>query len=176
MADGSRKLVSKLLVGDKIRCFGKKVGTIECRIISSIQKECKMCYLQNLTSGCWITFEHPVLFSKLTESSLFDAEGNRAYENLKSLDTNRIANYNLSWVLPMDIRPVEIRFQSYLYNFILDKHHTVNVSGHWCATLGHNYKGYIIEHEFWGDSLKVRSFLQNNSNTYPNVMFKNPSF
>jgi len=169
-------MVSKLAVGDKIRCFGKKVGTVECSITSSIQKACKMCYLQSSSSGCWITFEHPVLFSKITQSTLFDAEGNRAYEHLKRLDTKSIADYNLSWVLPMNICPVEIRFQSYVYNFILDNHHTVNVSGHWCATLGHNYKGYIIEHEFWGDSLKIRSFLQNHSNTYPNVVFKNASF
>jgi hypothetical protein len=172
MGDGTRKIVSQLAVGDNVMCFGGSVGTVVCCITSVIQKKIKMCHLPSVMGGCWITFEHPVLFSEAMGNSLFDAGGNCLYEHLDSLDAGKIAEYNLSWALPMDICPVQKRFQSYIYNFTLDCHHTLNVSGHWCATLGHDYKGHIIEHEFWGDSVKVRSFLQNNSNTYPNVRFR----
>jgi len=172
MADGSRKRISDLAVGDNVMCLGRRVGTVECRISSSVFQKTKMCHLKSAIGGCWITFEHPILFSDVTQSSLFDADGAGVYDHLYSLDSDKISHYNLSWALPMDICPVENRYQSHVHNFILNAHHTLNVSGHWCCTLGHNYKGYNIEHEFWGNLLKLKSFLQNNSNTYPNVQFK----
>jgi len=170
MADSTRKKVSKLLVGDRVMCFGGRKATVECCIASQIGRETKMCNLQSDVGGCWITFEHPVLFSSTQRSSYFDANGICMY-NLDSLDTDKIAKYALSWELPMDLYPTELRFQGYVYNFILNAHHTLNVEGHWCATLGHNYRGRNIEHEFWGNNAKLRAYLRSNSNTYPYVMF-----
>eukprot|EP01084_Bolivina_argentea_P101749 182366_1 len=115
-----------------------------------------------LWNDCWITFEHPVLLNVKQDMN--------AYKSLHTLDTNEIHKFGLSWVLPKDILPIEWRYQETIYNFILDSYHTINVGGNWCCTLGHNYKGHVIQHEFWGNSFAIESLLKSKYNTYPHIM------
>ena len=72
------------------------------------------------------------------------------YKDLQTLNTDEITKYDLMWILPKDIFPVQWRYQNSIYNFVLDAYHTINVNGSWCCTLGHDYKGKIIQHEFLG--------------------------
>jgi hypothetical protein len=62
---------------------------------------------------------------------------------------------NNKWQLPSDLSPLVERLQPKVYNLILDQGHVINVSGVLSCTLGHNIKGPIIEHSFFGDKMKV---------------------
>eukprot|EP01084_Bolivina_argentea_P143554 252029_1 len=160
MANNKYKKICELKVGDKVRSFPNFVSTIICCIESNINDKIEMVKLQN---DCWITFEHPVLIN--------NCEYNGTYDGLNGLNTDEIKQYGLLWVLPKVIRLPQLRYQDKIYNFLLDSHHTINVNGNWCCTLGHDYTGEVIYHPFWGNSNVVKSFLKSKSNTYPNVVF-----
>eukprot|EP01084_Bolivina_argentea_P143552 252026_1 len=160
MANNTLKNVCNLKVGDKVRSFPNCVSTVICCITSNIDARIEMVELKN---NCWITFEHPVLIN--------NCEYNGTYDGLNGLNTDEIKQYGLLWVLPKVIRLPQLRYQDKIYNFLLDSHHTINVNGNWCCTLGHDYTGEVIYHPFWGNSNVVKSFLKSKSNTYPNVVF-----
>ncbi|CAF0751215.1 unnamed protein product [Didymodactylos carnosus] len=59
---------------------------------------------------------------------------------------------NGNWIFPCDIgNATEIKCAE-VYNFALDSHHIVIVNGVECVTLGHNFKGKVIEHPYYGTS------------------------
>lgn len=62
---------------------------------------------------------------------------------------------NNKWQLPSDLSPIVERLQPKVYNLILDQGHVINVSGVLSCTLGHNLKGAVIEHSFFGDKMKI---------------------
>eukprot|EP01083_Nonionella_stella_P062900 163530_1 len=163
MADGTYTKISAVQIGDCVRTFpGNATAKVKCIIVSNIYKEIEMVELNN---NCWITFEHPVLISNGEHDMSLDEDiSNKLHSEI-------INQYHLRWVLPKDILPVQYKYQDKIYNFVLDRHHTLNVNGNWCCTLGHDYKGYIIEHEFWGNSTVIDKFLRTNSPTYPYVVF-----
>ena len=57
-----------------------------------------------------------------------------------------------NWVFPGSIALYSERLISTVYNLVLDKGHIVNVEGVLCCTLGHGFKGPVIEHSFFGTS------------------------
>lgn len=65
------------------------------------------------------------------------------------------------WIFPIDInKPYEIYKPAYtkewnpvLYNFVLDSGHILNVDGIKAVTLGHKFKGPVIEHSYFGDKI-----------------------
>ena len=59
------------------------------------------------------------------------------------------------WVFPMEYRGVEpmILNCSWVYNFVMHTEHIVQVSGYNAVTLGHGFKGDVVEHNFWGRSV-----------------------
>jgi len=64
--------------------------------------------------------------------------------------------YEDEWVFPIDIvsnnNAIEIpmKMNDYVYNFVLDKGHILTINGINACTLGHNFKGQVIEHSFYG--------------------------
>ena len=62
---------------------------------------------------------------------------------------------NNKWQLPNDLSPLVERLQPKVYNLVLDQGHVINVSGVLSCTLGHNIKGPVIEHSFFGDKEKI---------------------
>merc|ERR1712083_1140908 len=124
-----------------------------------------------LPNECWITFEHPVL----VQCGMHSIDDNNMmeilYDDLDRLDSDEIEKYGLEWKLPKHLFTVHTRYQDRIYNFVLDSHHSLNVNGNWCCTLGHDYMGDVIEHEFWGNSKAILSHLKESSDAYPNVMF-----
>ena len=54
------------------------------------------------------------------------------------------------WCFPAQIAPYTSRPIKTVYNLVLSDHHIVYVEGYQCCTLGHGFKGPIIEHEFFG--------------------------
>eukprot|EP01084_Bolivina_argentea_P204623 349476_1 len=162
MANGEYKKICDLKVNDKVRSFPNGIGTIECVIVSNINKNIEMAKLPN---NCFITFEHPVLMGVDMNMNM------DKYMYIGELNSYDISKMGLFWELPKHIYPMYVRYQDKIYNFILDQHHTLLVNGNWCVTLGHDFKGNVIQHDFWGNSVAIKSFLMSNSTTYPNVEF-----
>merc|ERR1712087_754879 len=119
-----------------------------------------------LPNGCWITFEHAVLVDQESDR-IADWDTTRYTGICSRLDSDEIAKYGLRWALPKHLLAVQKRYQDKIYNFVLDSNHTVNVNGNCCCTLGHDDKGAVIEHEFWGNSRVITSHLKASSSTYP---------
>eukprot|EP01083_Nonionella_stella_P080450 221116_1 len=166
MADNSCKQICELKIGDKVRSFPNAVASVRCRITQNVNDTMEMVQLKN---DCWITCKHPVLVQQ-DDKNCVEWDLNQ-YKNIDTLDTDLIEQYGLMWVLPKHIQPITLKYQEKIYNFVLDSLHTINVNGNWCCTLGHDYKGSVIEHELWGNSIAIKSFLQSNSTTYPDVVF-----
>jgi hypothetical protein len=66
-----------------------------------------------------------------------------------------ITNYhpiieNGEWRFPVDVKASEkVQIDKY-YNFVLESGHTMNVNGIECVTLGHGFKGKVVEHDYLG--------------------------
>ncbi|CAF5096563.1 unnamed protein product, partial [Rotaria sp. Silwood1] len=59
------------------------------------------------------------------------------------------------WKFPHDIRhEQEIECQE-MYNFVLDQCHISIINGFECVTLGHHFKGEVIEHPYFGTAKVV---------------------
>lgn len=63
------------------------------------------------------------------------------------------------WVFPASLAPYTSRPIKTVYNFVLAGGHIVDVEGYQCCTLGHGFKGPVIEHDFFGTE-KVVSDLR----------------
>ncbi len=57
---------------------------------------------------------------------------------------------NGQWVFPRDIGNETVVECEEVYNFALDVGHIVIINGIECVTLGHNFKGEVIEHPYYG--------------------------
>ncbi|CAE8652324.1 unnamed protein product, partial [Polarella glacialis] len=55
-----------------------------------------------------------------------------------------------SWEFPATLAPAEIRSCEAVFNLVLSQGHTASVGGFWAVTLGHQLKGPVVEHAFWG--------------------------
>jgi len=62
---------------------------------------------------------------------------------------------NNVWVFPKDITDIYDCHLDHIYNFVLDKHHIMNISGIDVITMGHNYIDGILKHPFFGSKLVV---------------------
>lgn len=54
------------------------------------------------------------------------------------------------WMLPRDLQVFEFVECDRVFNFVLDRQHTLLVNGVTCVTLGHSREGHT-RHPFWGD-------------------------
>ena len=64
--------------------------------------------------------------------------------------------YGGKWQFPTDIfKPKKVNISAY-YNFVLDKGHTMTINGIQCVTLGHNFVGDVIEHDYLGSEKVLR--------------------
>eukprot|EP01084_Bolivina_argentea_P127168 224957_1 len=174
MNNGTYKLIKDLCIGDKVKTLINGFSKIKCIQISELNRNIEMVHIKEIyddddySNGFWITIEHPILLNKNNYSNGGILKTNNI--NLQSLGYNDINKYNLEWVLPKDINDIELRYQDKVYNFVLENNHTLNVNGFWCITLGHDFKGQGIEHEFYGNSKAIDSFLRQ-SHTYPICIF-----
>ena len=60
-----------------------------------------------------------------------------------------------NWVFPMEYskEPPMILNCSWVYNLVMHNEHIIQVSGYNAVTLGHGFKGDVIENNFWGRSV-----------------------
>lgn len=68
-------------------------------------------------------------------------------------------NVNGKWIFPDNITNSGYVLQEVVYNFVLDTVHTIIVNSTIACTLGHGFKGDVIEHDFYGTQ-KVHDSLQ----------------
>jgi len=64
---------------------------------------------------------------------------------------------NSAWLFPSDIYGYTDRLVSKVHNFVLDSGHIIDVEDTLCCTLAHQFKGDVIEHEFFGTQKCVDS-------------------
>jgi len=67
-----------------------------------------------------------------------------------------------NWIFPADY-PIGNRNSyecDYLYNFVLDSNHIVIIDNIQCCTLAHNFKGDIIEHDFFGTYKVINDLIK----------------
>jgi len=84
------------------------------------------------------------------------------------------------WVFPADLYFYSERMVQTVYNLVLDKGHVVEVEGTLACTLGHRFKGPVIEHPFFGtdrvieDLTKVRGWSEGRPTFTNLVAVKDP--
>ena len=60
------------------------------------------------------------------------------------------------WKFPADYEPTAHKFtENKVYTFILNKNHMININRVNACTLGHNFKGPIIQHDFYGTNIVI---------------------
>ena len=57
------------------------------------------------------------------------------------------------WKFPADVASYTSRLVKVVHNFVLDSDHIVIVGGVECCTLAHGFKGPVIEHAYFGDTV-----------------------
>lgn len=58
--------------------------------------------------------------------------------------------YNQNWVFPKEIYPTTMVSCNSMITLVMEKDHTIFVNDTPCITLGHNFKGKVIEHDYYG--------------------------
>ena len=64
------------------------------------------------------------------------------------------------WIHPDQLKKSEVVKCNHVYNFVLNDYHIVIIGGVSCCTLGHCFKGPVIEHDYYGTD-KVLGDLYN---------------
>ncbi len=82
-----------------------------------------------------------------------------------------------NWVFPKDVSSDDYDYKNIVYNFVLDSQHIMVVEGIECVTLGHNFKGDVIEHPYFGsdkviNDLKKDIGWENGEINYYNIHYK----
>ena len=145
MADGKRKHIKDLCIGDRVKVLqslpngistGCDTAIVKVKIQSIVDREYEMVKVGN---KMWISPYHAVI------------------------------DDNNKWRMPSDLNKIEMRYESSIYNFILDQGHTLNVDGIWGCTLGHDLKGNVIENPIWGSSYVMYDYFKDKKG-FPNVV------
>jgi len=62
--------------------------------------------------------------------------------------------YNNKWTFPNDTNKAEMKYIDYMYDFVLDSHHIVNINDIDVITLGHNFDfNDVVKHEYFGNKI-----------------------
>jgi hypothetical protein len=77
---------------------------------------------------------------------------------------------NGEWKFPTDVADVEMKECEAVFNLVLDKNHSININGVEAVTLGHDFKGPVVGHEYFG-SQKVINDLKNTEGWKDGIVF-----
>merc|ERR1711998_51794 len=65
-----------------------------------------------------------------------------------------------NWCFPADLASVSIEPCEAVYNFVMNKFHTMTINGTECATLGHGMEGPVIGHAYFASMELVQKDLK----------------
>jgi len=68
--------------------------------------------------------------------------------------------YNGRWEFPCMIGKLYDNSCKEVYNFVLDKNHSMSVNGMDCVTLGHGLTDDVVKHEYWGTEKVINNLKQ----------------
>lgn len=121
MADKTTKPCEDIKKGDVVISANDQMSVVVCVI--KIKCENNMSRMVNI-NGLSITEYHPV-------------------QNPYTIENE--------WVFPVDIGETSNIRCEYMYNFVLDKNHIVNINKVGCVTLGHGFTdNAVITHDYYG--------------------------
>jgi Mg-chelatase subunit ChlD len=64
------------------------------------------------------------------------------------------------WKFPHDLGPVKNVQCDYVYNIVLDNVHVMYINNWECVTMGHNFKGPVVGHPYFGSSQVIRDLMK----------------
>ena len=143
MFDGSKKMVSELIKGDKVVSLYSP-DDVNSTIISNVVCVLKtvvaggMCEMVKFDNDLKITPWHPII------------------GEIKSIKDNQSQCLveTGEWRFPFDMKHRTLTNgiceQTEVYSILLDSGHTCRINDTWCICLGHNYTSGILKHEYFG--------------------------
>jgi len=81
------------------------------------------------------------------------------FEDGLALTPMHPVEFDSAWALPKDLGDVRLVRTGRVFNFVLDKHHTIRLNGVTCAVLGHRRSG-LTSHPFWGSWERVNECMR----------------
>lgn len=60
--------------------------------------------------------------------------------------------FNGKWCKPKELGEIKVRFCQFVYNFVLDRGHCIEINDICCVTLGHNFEGEKVQHPYFGSN------------------------
>jgi hypothetical protein len=134
MWDGSLKKVKDIRKGDQFYNNIGKTITILCVIKTKVKNGmAEMVKLNDIMITPW----HPVM----------NAKG--------------FIRSDCSWKFPSELKKPEMVQIDYMYDFVLDSHHIVNINGLDVITLGHGYvDNPYLAHNFFGTHLVIDNLMK----------------
>lgn len=149
MADNTTKPCEDIKKGYIVNSTDNKKSVVLCVIKYKCEND--MCRMVNI-NGMSITEYHPV-------------------KNPYTIDQE--------WVFPVDIGETNDIHCDYMYNFVLDKNHIVNINNVSCVTLGHGFTdNAIITHDYFGtnkvinDLKKMKGYAEGLITLNPNCVIR----
>ena len=132
MADGSQKILSRLLKGDCIQSVDKDNNITTANVVCILEMKIKSGIREfvDLSGGLYITPWHPV-------------------------------KYNGEWVFPADIKNPIIRSCESIITLVLDSHHVGFINGHQCIMLGHGFTDGVLQHPYYGTERVINDLKKN---------------
>lgn len=121
MADGSYKNVEEIVKGDMVKTYGpSKTSQVLCKTKTICEEN-----IENIVNigTLKITPHHPVVY---------------------------IGDGQFSWKFPADLGQTNKIPCEEIYSFVVENRGCMLIENVICATLGHNLKGDVIEHEYYG--------------------------
>lgn len=131
MADGSYKNVEDIVKGDIVKTYGSSQAS---KIVCKTKSICEngMENIVNL-SNLKITPHHPILY---------------------------IGDGQFTWKYPIDLGQANKIPCQEIYSFVVENRGCMLIENVICASLGHNLKGDVIEHEYYGSDKVIKDLMK----------------
>ena len=122
-------------------------------VYPNITKKCKDVMKEDLVMTSKTTYSKVICVTKIK------CENNKC-DMVKINDSLSITPYHpikdIEWVFPNTLNKTTIVDCDYMYNFVLDKDHTIIIGNTICATLGHGIvDNDVIKHDYYGTNKVV---------------------
>lgn len=165
------KKIKNILVGDFVSTGNKKKPFAKVKNVIRIYLEKNPVSMTYFKTGLLLTKWHPVLI----------------HATNNSIDEKICDDDLFEWMFPANLTINCVNSQidimrnfcknvfymgDYMYDFILEDIHTIEVNGIACVTLGHNFVDDVVRHEYLGSDKVVDDINKLSINGYVNITQK----